>query len=69
MYIYIYIYYIYIYIFSIDDIDVSKILVFKKEPCSKYNSLECLIGYNDDDVIRPLCLKFSRMTGYFNEFN
>ena len=31
-YIYIIYIYIYIYIFSIDDIDVNKILVFKKEP-------------------------------------
>ena len=54
---------------NIDDIDVNKILVSKKEPYSKYDSLKYGIGYNDNDVIRPLCLKISKMTGYVNEFN
>ena len=53
----------------IDDIDVNKILVSKKEPYGKNNSLIYFIGYNDNDVIRPLCLKLSKMTGYINEFN
>ena len=53
----------------IDVIDVNKILVSKKETYGKYNSLKYFIGYNDNDVIRPLCLKLSKMTGYINEFN
>ena len=56
-------------IFNIDDIDVNKILVSKKEKYGKYNSFKYFIGYNDNDVIRPLCLKLSEMTGYINEFN
>ena len=44
-------------IFNIDDIDVNKILVSKKEPYGKNNSLIYFIGYNDNDAIRPLCLK------------
>ena len=56
-------------IFNIDDIDVNKILVSKKEPYGKNNSLIYFIGYNDNDVIRPLCLKLSQMTGYMNAFN
>ena len=55
--------------FNIDDIDINKILVSKKEPYGKNNSLIYFIGYNDNDVIRPLCLKLSKMTGYINEFN
>ena len=47
-------------IINIDDIDVNKILVFKKEPYGKYNSLKCFIGYNDNDFIRPLCLEISK---------
>ena len=43
-------------IFDIDDIDVNKILVSKKERYGKYNSLKYFIGYNDNDVIRPLYL-------------
>ena len=46
-----------------------KILVSKKEPYGKNNSFIYLIGYNDNDVIRTLCLNVSKMTGYINEFN
>ena len=56
-------------IFNIDDIDVNKILVSKKEPYGKNNSLIYFIGYNDINIIRPLCLKLSKMTGYITEFN
>ena len=55
--------------FHIDDIDANKILVSKKEPYGKNNSLIYFIGYDDNDVIRPLCLKLSKMTCYINEFN
>ena len=44
--------------FQVDNIDVNKILVSKKEPYSTKNALKYFIGYNDDDVIRPLYLKF-----------
>ena len=54
-------------IFNIDDIDVNKILVSKKEPYCKNNSLIYFIGYNHNNVIRPLCLKLSKMTGYINK--
>ena len=50
--------------FNIDGIDVNKILVSKKDQYGKYNSFKYFIGYNDNDVIRPLCLKLSQMTGY-----
>ena len=43
-------------IFNIKDIDVNKILVSKKEQYRKYNSFKYFIGYNDNDVIRPLYL-------------
>ena len=41
-------------IFNIDDVDVNKILVSKKEQYGKYNSSKYFIGYNDNGVIRPL---------------
>ena len=41
-------------IFNIDDIDVNKILVSKKEQYSKHNSFKYFIGYNVNGVIRPL---------------
>ena len=39
-------------IFNIDDTDVNKILVSKKEQYGKYNSFKYFIEYNDNDVIR-----------------
>ena len=56
-------------IFSIDDIDANKILVSKKEQYGKYNSFKYFIGYNDNDVIRPLYLFISQTTGYINKFD
>ena len=56
-------------IFNIDDIDVNKILVSKKEQYGKHNSFKYFTGYNDNDVIRPLYLGLSQMTGYINEID
>ena len=44
-------------LFNIHDLDVNKILVSKKESFGTKNSIKYFIGYNDDDVIRPLCIK------------
>ena len=55
-------------IFNIDDIDVNKILVSKKEQYGKYNSSKYFVGYNDNDVIAPLYLFISQTTGYINKF-
>ena len=56
-------------VFNINDIDVNKILVYKKEKYGEYNSSKYFIGYNDNDVVKPLYLDLSQMTGYFNKFN
>ena len=56
-------------IFNINDIDINKILASKKEQYDKYNSFKYFIGYNDNDVIRPLYLELSQMTGYINKFD
>ena len=56
-------------IFNVDDIDVNNILVPKKEQYDKYNSFKYFIGYNDNDVIRPLYLFISQTTGYINKFD
>ena len=56
-------------IFNISDIDINKILVSKKETYGKYNSFKYFIGYNDNDVIRPLYLGLSQMTRYINKFD
>ena len=56
-------------IFNINDIDVNKIIVSKNKKYGKYNSSKYFNGYNDNDVIRLLCLKLSQMPGYINKFN
>ena len=56
-------------IFNINDIDVNNILVSKKEKYGKYNSFKRFTGYNDNNIIKPLCLELPQMTGYINKFN
>ena len=41
---------------DINLIDDNKILVSKKEPCGTKKALRYIIGYNDNEHIRPLCL-------------
>ena len=55
--------------FNIDYIDANKILVSKTETYGKYNSFKYFIGYNDNDLIRPLYLRLSQMTGHINKFD
>ena len=56
-------------IFNIDDIEVNKILVSKKEQYGKCNSSKYFIGYNDNGVVRPLYWFISQATGYINKFD
>ena len=44
-------------LFNIYEIDVTKILASKKESYGTKSSFKYFLGYNDDDVIRPLCIK------------
>ena len=53
----------------IDDIDVNKILVSRKEPHGTRNSLKYFIGYNNNDIIRPLCIRLLKMIGYTRKFD
>ena len=54
---------------SIEDIDVNKILVFKKELYDTKNSFKYFIGYNDNDVMSSLCARLPQMTGYVRRFD
>ena len=56
-------------VFQIDDIDVNEILVPKKEPYGSKKALKYFFGYNGNDVIRPLCLRLTQMTGYARKFD
>ena len=54
---------------NIEDNDVNNILVSEKEPYSTKNSHKYFIGYDDNDNIRPLCIRLPKMTGYARKFN
>ena len=54
---------------NIEEIDVNNILVSKKESYGNKNSLKYFIGYNDNDIIRPLCIRLPQMTGYARKFD
>ena len=56
-------------LFNIHDLDVHKILLSKKESYGTKNCLKYFIGYNDDDdVIRPICIKLNQLIGYAKYF-
>ena len=54
---------------NIEEIDINNILVSKKEPYSNKNSVEYFIGYNDNDIVRSLCIRLPQMTGYARKFD
>ena len=54
---------------NIEDIDVNNILVSKKESYGNKNSVKYFIGYNDNDVIRPLCIRLPQIIGYARKFD
>ena len=56
-------------LFSLNDIDVNKILVSKKEQYGTKNSSKYFIGYNDGDVIKPVCIILPQMIGYVKHFD
>ena len=55
-------------IVKIENIHVNKILVSKEEPYGTKNSFKYFIGYNDNDVIKSLCIKLPQMSGYVRKF-
>ena len=56
-------------VIKIDGIDVNKISVSKEEPYGTKSLSKYFIGYNDNDVIRPLCVRLPQMTGYVKKFD
>ena len=56
-------------LFKIDDTDVNKILFSKKEWYGTKKSVKSFIGYDDNDVIRPLCIKLPQMIEYVKFFD
>ena len=56
-------------LFNLLDLDINNILVSKKESYGTKNSPKYFTGYNDDDIIKPLCIKLSQMIGYVKHFD
>ena len=54
---------------EIDDINVNNILVSKKELYGTKNSFKYFTGYNDNYIIRPLCIRLPQIIGYVRKFN
>ena len=54
---------------NIENTDVNNKLVSKKEQYGNKNSFKYFIGYNNNDVIRPLCIRLPQMTGYARKFD
>ena len=44
-------------------------LVSKKVPYDKKKSFKCFIGYDDNDNIKPLCIKVPQMIRYAKCFD
>ena len=55
--------------FTIDDVNVNKILIFKKEPSGKKGPCKYHIGYDDNDYFGPLFIKLPQMSGYVKFFD
>ena len=49
---------------NIEQIDINNLLASKKEPYCNKNSVKYFIGYNDNDIIRPLCIRLPQITAY-----
>ena len=57
-------------LFKIDDIDVNKILISKKNLIlRKKYSFKYFIGYNDNDETKPLFIRLPQMIGYAKFFD
>ena len=56
-------------LFKIDDIDVNKILVSKRESYGSKGAFKDFIGHNDNDDIRPLCIKLPQMNTFIRYFD
>ena len=54
---------------NIEEIDINNMLVSKKEPYGNKNLVKYFIGYNDNDIIRRLCIRLPQMTGYARKFD
>ena len=55
--------------FKIEDTDINKIFVSKKESYGTKNAIKYFIGYIDNNEIKPICIRLPQMIGYAKYFN
>ena len=55
-------------LFTTKDIDIKKILVCKEEPYSNIGAFKYFIGYDDNDKIKPLCIKLPQIIDSVRHF-
>ena len=56
-------------LFKIEDIDINKIFVSKKESYGTKNAIKYFIGYIDNNEIKPICIRLPQMIGYVKYFD
>ena len=54
---------------KIEDIDINKIFVSKKESYRTKNATKYFIGYIDKEEIKPICIRLPQMIGYVKYFD
>ena len=54
---------------KIEDIDINKTNVSKKESYGTKNAVKHSIGYIDNNEIKPICIRLPQMIGYANYFD
>ena len=54
---------------KIEDIDINKIFVSKKESYGTKNAIKYFIGYIDNNEIKPMCIRLPQMIGYAKYFD
>ena len=50
--------------FKIEDIDVNKTFVSKKESYGTENAIKYFIGYSHNNEIKPICIRLPQMIGW-----
>ena len=54
---------------KIEDIDINKIFVSKKESYGTKNAIKYFIGYIDNNEIKPICIRLPQIIGYGKYFD
>ena len=54
---------------KIEDIDVKKIFVSKKESYGTKKAIKYFTGYIDNNEIKPICIRLLQMIGYAKYFD